>query len=102
MQITGKIISDAVVKTNGDGSKVVHFLLYIDVPDSVNEDETGFEIGTIHKCSYWKLSALPSLTQNTKVEVTGYMAVSNGEHGEDEEKGGLIMMVNLVLFYLVY
>src|SRR5450432_787770 len=97
MKITGIIQSDALKSSHTDGCKYLDFDFYILDSDAVNDDLPGYEEGTVHKCSYWKLSAASAIVVGTKAQLNGYMAVNIDDYGDDEQMGHLVLMINTIV-----
>jgi hypothetical protein len=100
MKITGIIQSDALIVTASNGNRVLDFNLYISNSDATSDDLPGYEEGTLHRCSYWKLSTAPMIVIGSKVNLSAYMAVNVDCHRNDENIGRLVLMVNTIVFYL--
>ena len=99
MKISGIIQSDALVVGPVNERKSLDFNIYILDSDAVNDDLPGYEEGTVHKCSYWKLSAASAIVVGTKAQFNCYMAVNIDGYCDDEHMGHLVLMINTIVLH---
>ncbi|HMI05314.1 MAG TPA: single-stranded DNA-binding protein [Pedobacter sp.] len=75
MQITGRVTSDAVVRTTKSEKKVVGFNVAINENYKSNGEQK--QTTTFFECSYWRGDAIaPFITKGTLIELSGTVGVN--------------------------
>ena len=97
MELTGRLTSDAVVKTLPDERQVVNFSIaindYVRRKDKAEDKEFTLYIS----CGYWKSTAVaPKLLKGTVVEVSGRMYVRAYMSTNNEPKASLNLHCNSI------
>ncbi len=95
MEITGRIVKDAVVTQLKDERTVTNFTIVINDYYKSKNAEAGKQLATYFNCSYWMKSAIAQyLKKGTLVELGGRVGLQTYTSKEGEAKAVLTFHVN--------
>ena|SRR3569833_3008271 len=93
MEITGRLVADAIVRNTNNGKQVTGFRLAINRNYISNGEKV--QDTTFVDCSYWRTTAIaPYLTKGMVVQLYGYMSASAWLDRDGNLRAGLNFHVN--------
>ncbi len=97
MELTGRLTSDAVVKTLPDERQVVNFSIAINDYVRRKDETEGKEFTLYVSCGYWKNTAVSTrLLKGSIVEISGRMYVRAYMGTDNEPKASLHLHCNTI------
>lgn len=95
MEISGRLVRNAAVKTTNAGKELVSFSIAINDSYKAKGSSEVTKIVTYVECAYWRSTAIaPFLTKGTIVTVSGRPGVNAWKGKDDEAHGQLTCNVN--------
>jgi single-strand DNA-binding protein len=93
MEITGRLVADAIVRKTNNNKEVTGFRLAINRRYTSNGEQ--IEDTTYVDCSYWRTTAIaPYLTKGMVIQLYGYMSASAWLDRDGNLRAGLNFHVN--------